>query len=185
MQSNEWRYQNFDRHRYRDFFFRYHNFFPRPNSLKPKPRLVFRDQILRHWNRNPQKMAKVSTPLSFENEMSISGAVLSKSDLRDDQELPELEGTAPGWACERRNETLKNLFVLHFLFPCIYFSSCIYFQASFHLETQQVQAVLQVHLVPNWLPEVEGGGSWLADCPAVFFRFVRHPFYPIEYETVE
>ena len=103
-------------------------------------------------------MAKVSTPVSFENEISISGAVLSKNDLRDNQELPKLEGPAPGWACERRIETLENLFALHILFSCIYFSSCIYFQASFHLETQQVQAGLQVHLVPNWLPEVEGSG---------------------------
>ena len=34
----------------------------------------------------------------------------------------------------------------------------MYFQASFHLEKQQVQAGLQVHLIPNWLPEVEGSG---------------------------
>ena len=44
--TTEWRYQNFDRNRYRDFFplpnFPIHNF--------PKSRLLFREQIF--WNRN-------------------------------------------------------------------------------------------------------------------------------------
>ena len=114
MQSTEWRNQNFDRHRYRDFFFRDHNFFPRQNSLKP--RLVFRGQILRHWNRNPQKMAKVSTPVSFENEMSISGAVLSKSDLR------EMTRNCQSWRDPRRVGPARDE-----LKPWRTFLFCIYF----------------------------------------------------------
>ena len=52
----EWRYQKFDRNRYRDFF-------PIPNFPKPIPRLFFRYQIFRNRNRYPQKIGK-----SFETE---------------------------------------------------------------------------------------------------------------------
>ena len=79
-------------------------FFPIPNFPKPKPRLFsrdqilrnrdffsetkfsktktenfFRDQILRNRNRNPQKLAKVLKPRSFETEMSISGSSMGKA----------------------------------------------------------------------------------------------------------
>ena len=56
--STEWRYQNFDRNRYRDFFSDTkfsetdtETFFPIPNFLKPIPRLFFRYQIFRNRNR--------------------------------------------------------------------------------------------------------------------------------------
>ena len=55
--NTEWRYQNFDRNRYRDFFYdtkfsktETETFFRDQISLKPKPILFFRDQ--KFWNRN-------------------------------------------------------------------------------------------------------------------------------------
>ena len=51
-------------------------FFWIPNF--PKSKLIFRDQIFWHRNRNPQKSAKVSKPRSFESEMSISTYMCSK-----------------------------------------------------------------------------------------------------------
>ena len=90
-------------------------------------------------------------------------------------------GTRAGLGLREKNWNLGEPFCpAYTFFSCIYFSSCIYFQASFHLGTQQVQAGLQVHLVPNWLPEVEGSGFFSSTgskhlasrlpCSAVFFK---------------
>ena len=53
----EWRYQNFDRNRYRDFFYdtkfsETETFFRDQIFPKPKPILFFRDQIFRNRNRD-------------------------------------------------------------------------------------------------------------------------------------
>ena len=59
LQCTEWRYQNFDRNRYRDFFYdtkfsetETETFFRDQIFPKPKPILFFRDQIFRNRNRD-------------------------------------------------------------------------------------------------------------------------------------
>ena len=88
--NTEWQYQNFERNRYRDFFFpkqsclkpksrlfswdqilqnRNWYFFPRPNFPKPNMRLFFQDQILRNQKQNPTKIGK-SLETATETETS-------------------------------------------------------------------------------------------------------------------
>ena len=74
----EWRYQNFDRNRYQDFFPKLkqrlfsetkfsetETFFRDQFFSKPKPRLFFRNQIFR--SRNPQRFGKSFEAEKFRN----------------------------------------------------------------------------------------------------------------------
>ena len=84
--NTEWRYQNFDRNRYRDFF--YDTKFSETETetsfrdqIFPKPRLFsetkFSETKFSDTETETLKdLAKVSKPRSFETEMSISGIKL-------------------------------------------------------------------------------------------------------------